>query len=132
MTPLAMCCAGSALHWWLGRLWRRQRRLRKHRRAVRSRRRFQQSLQDVPFGATWRQSLGSLVAWRHGTQSGSVEGFAYSPGFKTTDLVWDDAKMDQFIANPNSLFPGSNMATFARLSNAGDRKAIIEYLKTLN
>jgi cytochrome c len=75
--------------------------------------------------------LGPSLHGVIGRKAGSVEGFAYSPGFKTTDVVWDEAKMDQFIANPNSLFPGNNMATFAGLSDTGDRKAIIAYLKTL-
>lgn len=75
--------------------------------------------------------LGPALHGVMGRKAGSVEGFAYSPGFKTTDLVWDDANMDQFIANPNSVFPGSNMATFAGLSDGADRKAIIDYLKTL-
>jgi cytochrome c len=76
--------------------------------------------------------LGPSLHGVMGRKAGSVEGFAYSPGFKTTDLVWDEANMDQFIANPNSLFPGNNMATFAGLSDAAERQQIIEYLKTLN
>jgi cytochrome c2 len=39
--------------------------------------------------------------------------------------------MDKFIANPNAVFPGSNMATFAGLADAADRQAIIAHLKTL-
>ena len=75
--------------------------------------------------------IGPTLWQVEGRDIASVEGFAYSPGFKTTDVVWDEAHMDQFIANPNSLFPGNNMATFAGLSNESDRKAIIDYLKTL-
>lgn len=75
--------------------------------------------------------LGPSVHGVMGRKAGSVEGFAYSPGFKTTDLVWDETNMDQFIANPNSVFPGSNMATFAGLDDQEQRKAIIDYLKTL-
>jgi cytochrome c len=75
--------------------------------------------------------LGPSLHGVMGRKAGSVEGFAYSPGFKTTDLVWDDGNMDKFIENPNSVFPGSNMATFAGLSDQDQRKAIIDYLKTL-
>ncbi len=75
--------------------------------------------------------LGPALHGVMGRKAGSVEGYSYSPGFKTTDLVWNDANMDEFIANPNSVFPGNNMATFAGLKDAGDRKAIIEYLKSL-
>jgi cytochrome c len=75
--------------------------------------------------------LGPSLHGVMGRKAGSVDGYSYSPGFKTTDLVWDEANMDKFIANPNSVFPGSNMATFAGLKDEGQRKAIIDYLKTL-
>jgi cytochrome c len=75
--------------------------------------------------------LGPTLHGIMGRKAGSAKGYAYSPGFKTTDLVWNDENMDQFIANPNSVFPGSNMATFAGLTDAGERKAIIDYLNSL-
>ena len=75
--------------------------------------------------------LGPALHGIVGRKAGSVDGFAYSPGFKTTDLVWNEANLDQFIADPNSVFPGSNMATFAGLKNEADRAAIIAYLKTM-
>jgi cytochrome c len=75
--------------------------------------------------------LGPSLHGVMGRKAGSVEGFAYSPGFKTTDLVWDAANMDKFIAKPNSVFPGSNMATFAGLADQDQRRAIIDYLTTL-
>jgi cytochrome c len=75
--------------------------------------------------------LGPSLHGVVGRKAGSVEGFAYSPGFKTTDLVWTKETLDQFIANPNAVFPGSNMATFAGLTDAGDRKAIVDYLASL-
>jgi cytochrome c len=75
--------------------------------------------------------LGPSLHGVMGRKAGSVEGFAYSPGFKTSDLVWDEKNMDQFIANPNSVFPGSNMATFAGLSDESQRQAIIDYLVSL-
>jgi len=75
--------------------------------------------------------LGPSLHGVMGRKAGGVEGFAYSPGFKTSTLVWDEKNMDQFIANPNSVFPGSNMATFAGLSDEAQRQAIIDYLKSL-
>ncbi len=75
--------------------------------------------------------LGPSLHGVMGRNAGSVDGYKYSPGFRTTDLVWDDANMDKFIANPNSVFPGSNMATFAGLADENQRRAIIDYLKTL-
>ena len=75
--------------------------------------------------------LGPSLHGVVGRKAGSVEGYRYSPGFKTTDLVWTEENLDRFIANPNSVFPSSNMATFAGLKDADQRRTIIEYLKKL-
>jgi len=75
--------------------------------------------------------LGPSLHGVMGRKAGDVDGYQYSPGFETTNLVWNDETMDKFIANPNAVFPGSNMATFAGLNDAGDRKAIVDYLNTL-
>ncbi len=75
--------------------------------------------------------LGPTLHGVVGRKAGTVEGYSYSPGFKTTDLVWTEENLDKFIENPNAVFPGSNMATFAGLSDADQRKAIIDYMKTL-
>lgn len=75
--------------------------------------------------------LGPSLHGVFGRKAGSVEGYRYSPGFKTTDLIWTEENLDRFIANPNSLFPNSNMATFAGLKDADQRRTIIEYLKKL-
>ena len=66
-----------------------------------------------------------------GRKAGSAKGFTNSLGFKTTDLVWNAETMEKFIANPNAILPGSNRATFAGLSDAADRQAIIAHLKAL-
>ncbi len=48
--------------------------------------------------------LGPSLHGVMGRKAGAVEGFAYSPGFKTTDLVWDAANMDKFITSPTAFF----------------------------
>lgn len=62
-----------------------------------------------------------------GRQAGSVAGFQYSPGYQTAGFAWDEEKLDPYLANPQAVIPGSNMAY--RQGNAAIRRAIIEYLK---
>lgn len=44
--------------------------------------------------------------------------------------VWDDARLDQFLADPRKTLPGTNMA-FVGISDADTRKGIIRFLATL-
>jgi cytochrome c len=37
------------------------------------------------------------------------------------DLVWDEATLDRFIANPDRVVPGHNMKPYGGLSSAEDR-----------
>lgn len=65
-----------------------------------------------------------------GRQAGKADGFRYSPGFGTADFVWDDSRLDAYLANPQGTIPGSMMAY--RQPKAETRAAIIAYLKELN
>ena len=35
-----------------------------------------------------------------GRQAGRSDGFHYSPGFGKADFVWGDARLDDYLANP--------------------------------
>jgi cytochrome c len=65
-----------------------------------------------------------------GRPAGKVAGFHYSPGFAKADFVWDDAKLDAWLTNPQEIIPGAVMAY--RQSRAETRAAIITYLRELN
>ena len=64
-----------------------------------------------------------------GRKAGSAEGFAYSESIKKSGLVWDEATIDKFITNPDTVAPGNNMKPFPGVTDAGLRGKIIEYLK---
>ena len=64
-----------------------------------------------------------------GRRAGSIEGFKYSAGFAKADFVWDDARLDAWITNPQAMIPGSVMAY--RQARPEVRAAIIAYLKEL-
>jgi cytochrome c len=65
-----------------------------------------------------------------GRPAGKVDGFHYSTGFAKVDLVWDDATLDAWLANPQAMIPGTVMAY--RQPKPETRAAIIAYLKELN
>jgi cytochrome c len=65
-----------------------------------------------------------------GRQAGKVEGFHYSPAFAKADFVWDEAKLDAWLSDPQAVVPGAVMAY--RQARPETRAAIIAYLKELN
>jgi cytochrome c len=65
-----------------------------------------------------------------GRRAGSFNGFHYSPGFAKADFVWDAAKLDAWLTNPQEVIPGAVMAY--RQAKPDVRAAIIAYLKELN
>jgi cytochrome c len=65
-----------------------------------------------------------------GRPAGKADGFRYSAGFTKADFVWDDIRLDAYLANPQAMVPGSVMAY--RQPKAETRAAIIAYLKELN
>jgi cytochrome c len=65
-----------------------------------------------------------------GKPAGKADGFRYSAGFAEANFVWDDTRLDAYLANPQAMVPGSIMAY--RQPKAETRAAIIAYLKELN
>ncbi|MCI4664025.1 MAG: hypothetical protein MRY74_04820 [Neomegalonema sp.] len=68
-----------------------------------------------------------------GAPIGSVAGFRYSKTFKkkaAAGEVWDAASLDAFMAKPLAWAKGTYMA-FGGVRKASDRKALIEYLKSV-
>ncbi|MGH8285052.1 MAG: c-type cytochrome [Steroidobacteraceae bacterium] len=44
-------------------------------------------------------------------------------------IVWDEATLDRFLANPDAVVPGNNMKPFSSIPDSAVRKEIIEHLK---
>ena len=65
-----------------------------------------------------------------GRQAGKVSGFHYSAGFAKADFVWDEARLDAWLSNPQEVIPGAVMAY--RQAKPETRAAIIAYLKALS
>jgi cytochrome c len=65
-----------------------------------------------------------------GDKAGSVPGFKYSPAFAAgaDDIHWDEATLDRWLADPQSVIPGAVM--FYKQADPDKRRLVIEYLKT--
>jgi cytochrome c len=75
--------------------------------------------------------LGPTLHGVVGRKAGTVEGFAFSPAMKDSGITWDEATLDKFITSPNQVVSGNKMQPFGGVADAGDRKKIVDYLKTL-
>jgi cytochrome c len=62
-----------------------------------------------------------------GKAIGAAEGFNYSAAMKAKGGVWDEATLDAYLENPRKAMTGTKMA-FVGISDAAERKALIEYL----
>ena len=65
-----------------------------------------------------------------GRRAGAKEGFIYSPAMKKSTVVWDDATLAAFLADPRAVVPGTTMA-YAGDDDAKERADLVAYLKTL-
>jgi cytochrome c len=65
-----------------------------------------------------------------GRKSGSVEGFRYSAANRNSNITWTDEVLDNYLANPRAVIPGTNMP-YIGLKNDTQRNNLIAYLETL-
>ena len=77
-----------------------------------------------------QNGIGPSLAGVFGRKAASMAGFEYSPALKASGLVWDDASLDKWLANPMGTVPGTQMA-YAGQGDAAKRQILIAYLKTL-
>jgi cytochrome c len=47
---------------------------------------------------------------------------------KEADFVWDEAKLERFIASPDEVVPGNKMKPYSGLANKEDREKIVAFL----
>ena len=67
-----------------------------------------------------------------GRKAGSLPNYGYSSAMKGADFVWDEAKLDHFIAHPDEMVPGNNMKPYGGLASADDRAKVIAFLQSLS
>ena len=74
--------------------------------------------------------IGPSLAHVYGREAGELKGFQYSDAMEHAEFRWTAANLDAFLSNPAAKVPGTMMA-LAGIKDAAQRKAIIDYLKTL-
>ncbi|WP_158044150.1 c-type cytochrome [Skermanella pratensis] len=74
-----------------------------------------------------KKGVGPSLHGLMGRQSGTVEGFAYSPAMKNANLTWNDENLAKYLADPKGFIAGNKMA-YAGVKKEDDLKNLIAYL----
>jgi cytochrome c len=64
-----------------------------------------------------------------GRKAGSEPNYGYSSAMKGSDIVWDRATLDRFIADPDQVVRGNNMKPYGGVAKPEERAKIISYLE---
>lgn len=64
-----------------------------------------------------------------GRKAASGSGFSYSAALKASNLSWDEATLERFLASPTTVVPGSAMVV--AVSDATDRANVVAYFKAV-
>ena len=77
-----------------------------------------------------QNGIGPTLHGVFGRKAGSLKGFAFSPALKGAGITWNRATLDTWLAAPIKMVPGTRMVVGIR--DEAQRKAVIDYLETLN
>lgn len=66
-----------------------------------------------------------------GRKAGTVKGFEYSAAMKRSKVVWTPKTLDEFLANPLKMVPGTAMG-YAGVTDPQERSDLIAYLREAN
>lgn len=76
-----------------------------------------------------QHKIGPSLAGVIGRPAGTAEGFKYSDAMKESGVVWDEASIDKYLADPKGFIPGNKMA-FAGLKKEEERANVIAYIES--
>lgn len=65
-----------------------------------------------------------------GRKAGAVAGYDYSDALRRSRIVWSEKSLDLWLTNPERLISGQKMGY--SVSDAGDRRDLIAYLRSLS
>jgi cytochrome c len=74
--------------------------------------------------------MGPNLKGVFGRKSGALEDYRYSPAMLRANLVWDEANLKAYIANPQAKIKGNRMP-FGGLTEPNDLDDVVAYLKIL-
>lgn len=63
----------------------------------------------------------------YGRRAATQPGYHYSDALSRSGIVWNDTSLDQWLADPRRVAPGTKMD--AKVGDPSERRRIIEYLK---
>ncbi len=95
--------------------------------------RGQQVFQDACSGChvlTGPGFAGPALTGVYGRKAGAGADFQYSDALKKSGIVWDDASLHSFLADPSKVVPGTAMNF--NVTDPQQRDDVIAYLKTLS
>ena len=72
--------------------------------------------------------MGPNLHGLFGREAGSVPGFGYSPALKASKIRWDEKTLDEYLAAPTKMVPGTRMVV--KVPDPARRAALIAYLKS--
>lgn len=78
-------------------------------------------------GPTAKNMVGPSLNGVVGRKAGTYPGFPYSAANKNSDLTWDEATLERYLPNPQSVVPGTKMA-FPGLKDPQKVKDVIAFL----
>jgi cytochrome c len=68
--------------------------------------------------------VGPNLGGLSGRPAGRLKGYKYSSAFRHATFVWDAARLDAFLSDPQKVVPGTAMA-FSGLRDARDRALLV-------
>jgi cytochrome c len=74
--------------------------------------------------------LGPHLCKIIGRKAGSLPDYGYSSAMKGADFVWDEEKLERFIASPDELVPGNSMKPYGGLASTDYRAGIVSFLRS--
>ncbi len=81
-----------------------------------------------------KHKVGPSLAGVVGRKAGTAKGFKKYKGLKGADWTWDDASLDEYLADPKKFAKkktGKKTTMVLKLKKKKDREHVIEYLKTI-
>jgi len=77
-----------------------------------------------------QQRMGPPLAGVVGRKAGSVEGVRYSAAMRDAGFIWDEIRLEGYLANPGRYLPGTTKAV--SVPNPKARADLIAYLRSLS
>jgi len=74
------------------------------------------------------QIVGPNLHGFFGRPAAQAQGYAFTPALRNSGIVWNDATLDKFIADPKGTVPGTRMI-YPGMRKPEDRENLIAFLK---